>query len=31
MGKLQTASSPILTPNGWTTMGEIKVGGADHY
>lgn len=26
MGKLQTASSPILTPNGWTTMGEIKVG-----
>lgn len=25
-GKLQPLSSPILTPTGWTTMGEIKVG-----
>ncbi len=25
-GKAQPLDSPILTPNGWTTMGEIEVG-----
>ena len=25
-GKLQPVSEPVLTPNGWSTMGELKVG-----
>ena len=28
LGKAQTLSAKILTPTGWTTMGEIKVGDA---